>query len=175
MMKYCFAIVLVCFIAIAGYQFGFYHGKLVNSSAKMERLNTVLEHSRSFVTQDLNVIKATVKTSNNARHQFNSTDAATSDTDKVRYARSHLIHFLDAHPNGDALTLNQLTCSVSQCEFQGEYRGSQDALARLLKDLEVQTWWQYTATQEVTHGHSGLTQIDVIFSIQDKVVIDIAT
>ena len=65
-MKPWVVIVLILFIAVTGYQFGFYHGKLASSNVEKERLNTVLERSRTTASSNLRVIKATPQMSGEA-------------------------------------------------------------------------------------------------------------
>lgn len=54
-------LVLVLFIAIAGYKFFVYQHQLLESKAEKERLSSVLARSRATETRDLKVIKAAPK------------------------------------------------------------------------------------------------------------------
>ncbi|MDO6568542.1 hypothetical protein Q4561_15830 [Alteromonas sp. 1_MG-2023] len=65
-MKPWVVIVLILFIAVTGYQFGYYHGKLAGFNVEKERLNTVLERSRTTESSNLRVIKATPQMSGEA-------------------------------------------------------------------------------------------------------------
>lgn len=141
-MKNWILVLLVGFIAVAGYQFGFYRGKLVASAAEKARINDVLTRSRIHEQPSI-------------RH-----GARPFPQPSVV-----LTEFLSAHPNGKAFTLTAFQCDVSEaCEFTAQYTGDNDGFTRLIQDLQQQDWWHFNESTRRAVSGNGVATIEVTFT-----------
>ncbi|MBB68254.1 hypothetical protein [uncultured Alteromonas sp.] len=176
-MKPWVVIVLILFIAVTGYQFGFYHGKLASSNVEKERLNTVLERSRTTASSNLRVIKATPQMSGEAHGQTSdgAHTLATNEPLSDLQVQNEITEFLAFHPSGQKLTLNTFECTQSECEFTGEYSGSHAGFKRMLNDLKAQSWWHFGEILEVSNIEEGNPQIGVKFSSRPVLISDATT
>ena len=176
-MKPWVVIVLILFIAVTGYQFGFYHGKLASSNVEKERLNTVLERSRTTASSNLRVIKATPQMSGEAHAQPpTSAHILATNEDLFEFkVQNEITEFLAFHPSGQKLTLNTFQCTRSECEFTGEYSGSHAGFERMLDDLKSQSWWQFGEMLEVSNIEEGNPRIGVKFSSKPVLISDATT
>ncbi|CAD5249239.1 conserved hypothetical protein [Alteromonas sp. 38] len=176
-MKPWVVIVLILFIAVTGYQFGFYHGKLASSNVEKERLNTVLERSRTTASSNLRVIKATPQMSGESNIQTpeNSHNFAMNEGLSDFQVQNEITEFLAFHPSGQKLTLNTFQCTQSECEFTGEYLGSHAGFEQMLIDLKAQSWWQFGEMLEVSNIEEGNTQVGVKFSSRSVLISDATT
>lgn len=172
MMKLWVAVVLIVFIAVAGYQFGFYHGKLTASTAEKVRLNTLLTRERSHAHEDLQVMKglsqqeAVVTATDTPKVLAGASLPVLNNTE----AESELIAYLRHHPHGQTLTVHAFACVQDHCEFSARYAGKTEDFTRLLHDLQQQSWWQYREAARTSSVHNGIEQIDVTFTTGQPVV-----
>ena len=141
-MKTWILVQLVGFIAVAGYQFGFYRGKLVASAAEKARINDVLTRSR--------------------KHEQPSIRHGTGTFPQRSVV---LTDFLNTHPNGKAFTLTAFQCDASDaCEFTARYAGDNDGFLRLIHDLQQQDWWHFYESKRRAVSGDGIATIEVTFS-----------
>lgn len=167
MMKLWVGIVLVLFIAVAGYQFGFYHGKLTASTAEKVRLNSLLTRERSHAPGDLRVMKGLAQTHSNNQAKQGGADATGErdrSTDKDSNGERQLIAYLQQHPQGQTLTVSAFACVNEICEFSARYAGKQEDFSRLLHDLQRQSWWRYQEAERSSNVQNGIEQIDITFT-----------
>lgn len=174
-MKPWLVIIIMLFIAIAGYQFGFYHGKLARSDTEKFRLNSVLERTRVNVPSELKVITPSRTKGDNRLSDNSHSSGAINQRNMALRAEHQLAEFLTYHPNGKLFSLNTLKCSTDKCQFTGDYSGKQADFSRLLDDLKAQPWWQKGVAQTVKHVNYGITRVDITFTTQPTRVKDVIT
>lgn len=164
-MKPWLVIIIVLFIAVAGYQFGYYHGKLTRSNAEKHRLNSVLERTRTQTSSELKVTRPPlVEEAMPSNTDENASDAITQRNIALR-SEYQLAAFFTDHPNGKRFSLSKLKCSTEQCHFAGEYTGDKADFSRFLDDLKAQSWWQEGVSESIKHVDYGITRVGITFSM----------
>jgi hypothetical protein len=173
MIKLWVGILLILFIAVAGYQFVIYQDKLTASTAEKERLNSLLTRERSHVHGGLRVMKGLAQTHSNESSKGSNLlkqgweDGSTElefSAAKNAHGERQLIAYLQQHPQGQTLTVSAFACANEVCEFSARYAGKQEDFTRLLDDLQRQSWWRYREAERSSNIHNGIAQIDITFT-----------
>lgn len=126
-------LVLVLFIAIAGYKFFVYQHQLLESKAEKERLSSVLARSRATETRDLKVIKAAPKLL--SKYAGTIPFPVASEQSALPLLR----YFQVNHPPSPPSLPNSVICDLDSCEVKGLFGDNDSELEKRLISVNDNT------------------------------------
>lgn len=169
-------LVLIGFIAIAGYKFGYYHDKLAVSDEDKQRLLARFDDkpaSALAVTDSRPALPTTqaapavlwqstlVKRQNLlAAAKQQKADEAGQDPD----SEARVKDFFTLHPNAQSLLLHSVRCTREGCELTGQYTGATDEFELMVEQLQGQPWWQYGTAMNSSSSEGDTTFFVLRFS-----------
>ena len=129
-------ILLLAFIGIAAYQFGYYQNKLSASEKNSRLLFGEMEQR-----EQLNAVPS-------ANIDKVSAPVLKVDGSKSESAKQHNTFIL--HPSKEYLLLHAVTCGQKGCKLTGQYQGKPETLRVMLDQMQLAPWWTYQSLP--SHG-----------------------
>lgn len=138
-------ILLLAFIGVAAYQFGYYQNKLSVSEKSKQQLLGEMER-RSKLNAGPSINDATLSTPT-AKREKNS---AASIQNKQKDA-------FTLHPSKEYLLLHAVTCEQEGCRLTGQYQGKPETLRVMLDQMQLAPWWTYQSLPDESDSDSDPT------------------
>lgn len=135
-------LLLLAFIGVAAYQFGYYQNKLsVSEKSKQLLLGEMEQRSRLDAAPSAhgNQISPALDDNSSA-----STQRKQKDT-------------LTLHPSKEYLLLHAVTCEQEGCRLTGQYQGKPETLRVMLGQMQRAPWWTHQSLPDESDSDSDPT------------------
>lgn len=164
-------LLLVLFIAVAGYKLTGYQEQLRESNEDKARLNSVLARSRATESSELKVIhmpRPALSSESNGSYTssvgVDSVVASMQSEHSDAETQSYLTTFFARHPHSELLKIETVKCEHAVCEIVGEYDGTESELYELVGELEKAPWWAFSSPVLTTEMAQHGVKLNVSFS-----------
>ena len=147
-------LLLIGFIAVAAYKFGYYQKLLAVSDKDKQRILARLQDKSEPGSAQVTALAALTSPDTSI------STVTTADAD----SEARVKDFFTLHPNARSLLLHSVRCTVEGCEMSGEFDGQQTDFDLMVEQLEHQPWWRYgkASQKNATNTAKGKTTYFVL-------------
>ncbi len=147
-------LLLIGFIAVAAYKFGYYQKLLAVSDKDKQRILARLQDKSAPEPAQVTALAAVTPPATSTG------TALTADAD----SETRVKDFFTLHPNARSLLLHSVRCTVDGCEMTGEFDGQLTDFNLMVEQLEHQPWWRYgkASQKNATNTAKGKTTYFVL-------------
>ncbi|QPG05887.1 hypothetical protein IT774_01055 [Salinimonas marina] len=158
-MKRWIYLLLIGFIAVAAYKYGYYQKLLAVSDKNTQRILMRLQEKPEPDPVQVETLTATAGQSSAAVSPYTG-EALADDAD----SEDRVKEFFTLHPNARSLLLHSVRCNIDGCELTGEFTGQVSEFELMVEQLERQPWWRYgkASQKNATNTAKGRTRYFVL-------------